>query len=311
MILEIENLEKVYDNGVRALDGISLNVERGDFFALLGPNGAGKSTTLGVISTLVRKTSGKVRVGGYDLDSHPMHVKLQLGVVPQEINISSFDTVEHNLQVQGGYYGLSHRETKKRVSKYLSLLSLEGKAKERAFTLSGGMKRRLMIARALIHEPPLLFLDEPTAGVDIEIRHDMWKLIKELNQNGTTIILTTHYLEEAESLCRNIAIINHGKVVTHSTMKDLLRKLDTTTFRFEFLDTISEEQMKDHPFQHTCIDEHTLSVDINKDTSLNQALDVFMKRNMQLQGVQPDANRLESLFVNITRAANARKGKEA
>ena len=223
--LEIEGLEKVYANGLQALKGIDLRVAQGDFFALLGPNGAGKSTTIGVICSLVNKTAGTVRVNGVDIDADFPRAKRHLGVVPQEFNFNVFETVEDILIHQAGYYGIPLKTALERIDTYLAKLGLLEKRKTRARMLSGGMKRRLMIARALIHEPSVLILDEPTAGVDIEMRRSMYDFLREINEAGTTIILTTHYLEEAESLCRNIAIINHGEIVTNTSIKNLLREL--------------------------------------------------------------------------------------
>lgn len=223
--LELAQLTKTYAGGVKALRGIDLNVEAGDFYALLGPNGAGKSTTIGIISSLVNKTSGSVRVFGYDIDKDIVNAKRQLGLVPQEFNFNPFETVMQIVVNQAGYYGVTRREALARAEKYLTQLDLWGKREERARMLSGGMKRRLMIARALMHQPKLLILDEPTAGVDIELRRSMWGFLKELNAQGTTIILTTHYLEEAEMLCRNIGIIQNGDLVENTSMKGLLAKL--------------------------------------------------------------------------------------
>lgn len=216
--LEIENLKKVYATGVEALRGIDLQVKQGDFYALLGPNGAGKSTTIGIITSLVNKTSGKVKVFDYDLDTDLEKAKQQIGLVPQEFNFNPFETVQQIVVNQAGYYGVPRKEALKRSEKYLKQSNLWGKRNERARMLSGGMKRRLMIARALMHEPRLLILDEPTAGVDIELRREMWSFLKELNENGTTIILTTHYLEEAEMLCRNIGIIQSGELIESATL---------------------------------------------------------------------------------------------
>lgn len=228
--LEIEQLRKTYAGGFEALKGISLQVKKGDFYALLGPNGAGKSTTIGIISSLVNKTSGKVTVFGYDLDSQLELAKQKLGLVPQEFNFNPFETVEQIVLQQAGYYGVPKALAKERAKKYLTQLDLWEKRSERARNLSGGMKRRLMIARALMHEPQLLILDEPTAGVDIELRRSMWEFLKQINAQGVTIILTTHYLEEAEMLCRHIGIIQRGELIENTTMKSLLGKLHVETF---------------------------------------------------------------------------------
>ncbi|MBU1362154.1 MAG: ABC transporter ATP-binding protein, partial [Gammaproteobacteria bacterium] len=230
--ISIKDLYKTYGNGHQALKGVDLEVEEGDFFALLGPNGAGKSTTIGVISTLVKQTSGTVSVFGKDVATHVYETKLDLGIVPQEVNFSLFEKVMDIVMTQAGYYGLPRALARERTEKYLKKLGLWDKRNNRARMLSGGMKRRLMIARALVHEPRLLILDEPTAGVDIELRRSMWEFLQEINDNGTTIILTTHYLEEAESLCRNIAIIDEGRIIENTSMKLLLNKLDSQTLVF-------------------------------------------------------------------------------
>ncbi len=300
--LLLKDLRKTYENGETALHGINLKVKAWDFFALLGPNGAGKSTTIGIISTLVRKTSGTVQIFGVDLDKEPLLAKTLLGVVPQEFNFSLFETVEQTLKTQGPYYGLSLRESKQQAEKYIALLGLEEKAKVPIKSLSGGQKRRVMIARALIHEPKLLFLDEPTAGVDIEIRRNMWNWLKELNKSGTTIILTTHYLEEAQNLCRNIAIINHGRVITNTSMRELLGQLEQNAFLFETQDAITTEQLKQaqNGFPFEFYNEHTLHLEIPKGTKLNQVLLHLNSIGLVLHSVQPEANQLETLFVKLT-----------
>ncbi|WP_373797084.1 ABC transporter ATP-binding protein, partial [Jeotgalibaca porci] len=231
--LEITDLKKVYATGMEALKGIDLTVEEGDFYALLGPNGAGKSTTIGIVTSLVNKTAGQVKVFGYDIDTQLVQAKQQIGLVPQEFNFNPFETVEQIVVNQAGYYGVPRKEALKRSEKYLKQSNLWEKRHVRARMLSGGMKRRLMIARALMHEPKLLILDEPTAGVDIELRRDMWEFLRELNEHGTTIILTTHYLEEAEMLCRNIGIIQSGRMIENTSMKKLLAKLQYETFIFD------------------------------------------------------------------------------
>ncbi|HKK57052.1 ABC transporter ATP-binding protein, partial [Marinobacter sp.] len=235
--LEIENLVKVYGDGFEALKGIDLNVAQGDFFALLGPNGAGKSTILGIVCSLVNKTSGKIRVFGSDIDTHLSDAKLNLGVVPQEFNFNQFEKVFDIVTTQAGYYGIPLKKAAVSAEKYLRQLGLWDKRDSPARMLSGGMKRRLMIARALVHEPRLLILDEPTAGVDIELRRSMWAFLEQMNRQGTTIILTTHYLEEAEALCRNIAIIDHGQILKNTSKRDLLQELSVETF---VLDTDTE-----------------------------------------------------------------------
>ena len=231
--LEINNLTKIYKNDVKALDNINLNVSQGDFFALLGPNGAGKSSTISIICDLSMKTSGSVKVFGHDIDEHSNAAKSCIGVVPQEINFSQFETCLEIVVNQGGFYGINRRLALERAEKYLKKLDLWTKRNERSRNLSGGMKRRLMIARALVHEPKMLILDEPTAGVDVELRRSMWDFLIDINKQGVTIVLTTHYLEEAESLCKNIAIIDHGKIVENTSMKILLSKLKKETFIFD------------------------------------------------------------------------------
>lgn len=301
--LEIENLEKQYKSGTKALNGISFNVEKGDFFALLGPNGAGKSTTIGIITSLLNKTHGKVRVHGYDIDEDVSAVKRFIGVVPQEFNFNIFETVESILYNQAGYYGLSRKMVKPRIEKYLKQLDLWSKRKAKGQMLSGGMKRRLMIARALIHEPELLILDEPTAGVDIEVRRTMWDFLLELNRNGTTIILTTHYLEEAESLCRNIAIIDHGKIVRNTKMRSLLRELENEKF---IIDLVEECDCDfNHPdFKLQKIDNATLEATIPKGKNLNELFAYFAEQNIKVASLRNKSNRLEELFLDLTKREN-------
>ena len=299
--LEIKNVNKTYKNGVNALKNMCLCVNEGDFFALLGPNGAGKSTTIGIISSLVNKTAGEVKVFGYDLDTQTVEAKRQLGLVPQEFNFNQFETVEQIVLNQAGFYGVERAVAKERAQKYLSQLDLWGKRHERARNLSGGMKRRLMIARALMHEPRLLILDEPTAGVDIELRRSMWTFLREINQQGVTIILTTHYLEEAEMLCRNIGIINHGELIEHTSMKALLGKLEVETF-------ILDVQLHGHkPDLAELIwrlpDNHTLEIDIPKGEGLNRAFGLLTVQGIEVLSMRNKANRLEELFVALV--ANA------
>ncbi len=258
--LEINNLKKIYGSGVEALRGIDLSVKEGDFYALLGPNGAGKSTTIGIITSLVNKTSGKVNVFGYDLDKDLVRAKQQIGLVPQEFNFNPFETVQQIVVNQAGYYGVSRKEAMKRSEKYLKQSNLWEKRNVRARMLSGGMKRRLMIARALMHEPRLLILDEPTAGVDIELRREMWEFLRELNENGTTIILTTHYLEEAEMLCRNIGIIQSGELIENTSMKELLSKLQFETFIFDLAPYDTKPVIEGYAC--TFEDEQTIAVEV-------------------------------------------------
>lgn len=295
--LEITGLKKTYQGGVEALKGIDLSVKQGDFFALLGPNGAGKSTTIGIISSLVNKSAGKVKVFGYDIDGQLEQAKAQLGLVPQEFNFSMFEKVSQIITHQAGFYGVPSGEAKVRAEKYLRQLDLWDKRDMAARTLSGGMKRRLMIARALMHEPKLLILDEPTAGVDIEIRRSMWQFLQQLNEQGVTIILTTHYLEEAEMLCRNIGIIDKGRLIENTSMKNLLGKLGRETF---MLDLAPGSAMPNVPeFQGHMQDERTLEVELDKSQSLNSLFEQLSAQGVQVQSMRNKANRLEELFVNL------------
>ncbi|EIJ0982366.1 TPA: ABC transporter ATP-binding protein [Vibrio vulnificus] len=298
--LQIEQLRKTYAGGFEALKGISLGVQEGDFYALLGPNGAGKSTTIGVISSLVNKTSGNVTVFGYDIDRDLELAKQHLGLVPQEFNFNQFETVEQIVLQQAGYYGVPRELAKQRAEKYLTKLDLWEKRKERARNLSGGMKRRLMIARALMHEPKLLILDEPTAGVDIELRRSMWEFLKEINQKqGITIILTTHYLEEAEMLCRNIGIINRGELIENTTMKSLLAKLDVETFILDLapnspipcLDGVVSSR----------VENDSLEIEVEKSQPLNHVFSQLSEQGVMVMSMRNKANRLEELFVSIVR----------
>ncbi|EOB1206257.1 ABC transporter ATP-binding protein [Photobacterium damselae] len=303
--LEIKNLNKIYKGGVNALKNMSLEVKKGDFFALLGPNGAGKSTTIGIISSLVNKTSGSVSIFGFDLDKQKVEAKNQLGLVPQEFNFNPFETVEQIVMNQAGYYGVERSVAKERAKKYLSQLDLWGKRGERARNLSGGMKRRLMIARALMHEPKLLILDEPTAGVDIELRRSMWTFLRSINEQGVTIILTTHYLEEAEMLCRNIGIINHGELIENTTMKSLLSKLEAETFILDLsapVETVALEQVV-----WRLLDSTTLEIEINKGESLNHVFAQLSEQGINVQSMRNKANRLEELFVTLVAQAKEDK----
>ncbi|TGM45140.1 ABC transporter ATP-binding protein [Leptospira biflexa] len=297
--IELEGLEKTYKNGVKALRSINLKVEAGDFFALLGPNGAGKSTTIGILSSLVNKTGGKVKIFGVDIDQNLNLAKTFLGIVPQEFNFGIFEAVEQILINQAGFYGMPLKEATERVKYYLDKLSLYDKRKSAAGTLSGGMKRRLMMARALIHDPKLLILDEPTAGVDIEIRRSMWEFLKELNQNGKTIILTTHYLEEAESLCKNIAIIDQGEIVENTSMKKLLQRLDKETFIID-LKKSYKSKPNSKKFQWIWIDDHCLEVQLDKKASVNELFIELTKHKMEVLSLRNKSNRLEELFLSLT-----------
>lgn len=296
--ISIKNLYKTYGNGHQALKGVDLEVEEGDFFALLGPNGAGKSTTIGIISTLVKQTSGTVTVYGKDVATHVYETKLDLGIVPQEVNFSLFEKVLDIVMTQAGYYGLPRPLARERTEKYLKKLGLWDKRNNRARMLSGGMKRRLMIARALVHEPRLLILDEPTAGVDIELRRSMWEFLQEINRAGTTIILTTHYLEEAENLCRNIAIIDEGKIIENTSMKLLLNKLDSQTLVFDLRDELQADTFAllaiDRSRQ---IDSHTFEVDIGKEENINAVFNELQKHEIGVKGLRNKTNRLEQLFL--------------
>ncbi|MAI38115.1 ATP-binding cassette domain-containing protein [Alteromonas genovensis] len=303
--LDIKGLTKTYKGGVKALKGVDLSVQEGDFFALLGPNGAGKSTTIGIISSLVNQTGGTVSVFGYDLTTQKEQAKACIGLVPQEFNFNQFETVLQIVLNQAGYYGVPRSIAKERAKKYLAKLDLWEKRDARARELSGGMKRRLMIARALMHEPKLLILDEPTAGVDIEIRRAMWLFLEEINRAGITIILTTHYLEEAEMLCRNIAIINKGTIVENTSMKSLLSKLNVETF---VLDVQLQEQtnmdaLTLHGVDHRWGDNHTLEVDVEKAEGLNPVFTQLSEQGVQVMSMRNKSNRLEELFVRLVESA--------
>lgn len=296
--LIIENLTKTYGNGLAALRGISLAVEEGDFFALLGPNGAGKSTTIGIITSLINKTGGRVRVFGHDLDTDPARVKSFIGLVPQEFNFNQFEPVVEILVNQAGYYGIERRLAFERAEEYLRRLGLWDKRRDMARNLSGGLKRRLMIARALVHRPRLLILDEPTAGVDIEIRRSMWSFLREINRQGTTIILTTHYLEEAESLCRNIAIINHGAIIENTSVKTLLTKLHVETFILDLAEPLSSSP--DLPgFPVRLVDPHTLEVEVEKSQGLNGVFKQLTEQGVEVLSMRNKSNRLEELFMHL------------
>ncbi|HIG67916.1 MAG TPA: ABC transporter ATP-binding protein [Porticoccaceae bacterium] len=296
--LSIKNLRKTYDNQLEALKGIDLDVAKGDFFALLGPNGAGKSTTIGIICSLVRKTEGVVTIFGHDIDRDFSIAKQFVGVVPQEFNFNQFEKPIDILVAQAGYYGIKANIALERAEKYLKQLGLWERRNEISRTLSGGMKRRLMIARALIHEPQLLVLDEPTAGVDIELRRSMWEFLKEINDQGTTIILTTHYLEEAESLCRNIAIIDHGTIVKNTSMKALLKQLDRETFILDVREELTEcPTLEGYPL--TLADGHSIEVDVTKGQSMNEIFIELSRQNIHVISMRNKANRLEELFFDM------------
>lgn len=297
--LEINNLQKIYKNGIEAVKGIDLVVEQGDFFALLGPNGAGKSTTIGIISSLVKKTHGSVKIFGYDLDKETFLAKSHIGLVPQEFNFNVFQKVENILINQAGFYGIPRREAKNKAEFYLKKLDLWDKHDAQTLHLSGGQKRRLMIARALMHEPQLLILDEPTAGVDIEIRRLVWQFLQEINQKGTTIILTTHYLEEAEHLCKNIGIIHEGKIIENSSMQNLLLKLNVESFILNLKDPIDNLPPLTE-FSAHLLDPITVEVNINKDQTLNQLFQRLSHFGLDIISMRNKSNRLEELFLNLT-----------
>lgn len=298
LAIDIKNLTKTYGKSFQALKGIDLEVKQGDFFALLGPNGAGKSTTIGILCSLVNKTSGSVKIFDVDIDKNFAKAKTFVGVVPQEFNFNQFEKVMDVVVTQGGYYGIPRDQAIQRAEKYLKQLGLWDKREEVSRNLSGGMKRRLMIARALVHEPKLLILDEPTAGVDIELRRSMWEFMKGINEQGTTIILTTHYLEEAESLCRNIAIIDKGEIIENSTMSDLLMKLDSQSFIMD-LDGDYESFPEIAGFPMKKLDNHTVEVEIHKEQVLNTLFKSLEVHGIKVKGMRNKANRLEELFVKL------------
>ncbi|MGH8555469.1 MAG: ABC transporter ATP-binding protein [Gammaproteobacteria bacterium] len=296
--LSIKNLHKTYKNGFQALKGIDLEVESGDFFALLGPNGAGKSTTIGIITGLVTKSGGSASIYGHDIDHEIEAAKTHIGLVPQEINFSQFEPVIDIVVNQAGYYGLERTLAKQRAAKYLKALGLWEKRNDRSRTLSGGMKRRLMIARALVHEPKLLVLDEPTAGVDIELRRSMWEFLRATNLDGTTIILTTHYLEEAERLCRNIAIIDQGEIIENTSMKRLLAQLNLETFVLDIRQHLTEPPPV-NGYHLRLVDETTLEVDVSKALGINELFRGLSERGVEVVSMRNKANRLEELFIRL------------
>lgn len=309
--LLVQELHKTYPQGVRALEGVSFQVDQGDFFGLLGPNGAGKSTLIGIITSLVRKSSGSVSVFGYDIDKSPIQAKSMIGLVPQEFNFSQFEKVAQIVVNQAGYYGVTRKTALFRAEKYLKALELWDKRNVVSRTLSGGMKRRLMIARALMHEPKLLILDEPTAGVDIEIRRSTWLFLQKLNQElGVTIILTTHYLEEAESLCKNIAIIDHGQLIENCDTKSLLKKLDKQHLILDlqqpllFLPEIDEYCLK-------LLDPNTLEVELGADQALNDLFTALNLREIRVSSLRNKTNRLEELFLSLVNEGASNCAKSA
>ncbi len=305
--LSVNHLRKTYSNGLTALNGVHLEVAEGDFFALLGPNGAGKSTTIGILCSLVKKTSGTVKVFGYDIDTDLEAAKSCIGVVPQEMNFSPFEKVQDIVINQAGYYGIPYKIAYERAKYYLKKMDLWGKHNHSALRLSGGMKRRLMIARALVNNPKLLILDEPTAGVDIELRHALWVFLSELNKQGTTIILTTHYLEEAEHLCKNLAIIDHGEIIENADMKSMINRLNIQTIIFDFAKPM--ETMPDLPHYHyRMIDNTMLEIELSRHQSLNDLFKLFNQQNLLVTSMRNKTNRLEELFVRLI---NENKAKQA
>jgi len=300
LALQINQLRKIYPNGVEALKGINLDVNQGDFIGLLGPNGAGKSTTISIINSLTLKTSGDVSIAGFNIDTHSNLAKSQIGVVPQEFNFGIFERIKDIVMNQAGYYGIDRKESARRAEKYLKLLELWNKRNEPARQLSGGMKRRLMIARALMHEPNVLILDEPTAGVDVEIRRSMWDLLRELNFAGKTIILTTHYLEEAETLCDRIAIINHGNIIQDTTKKNLLSLLNVETFVFDLREPLTTAIPLHDDFKVKQIDLMTLEIECEKNKNLNDIFNFLNAHHILVSSMRNRVNRLEELFLRLT-----------
>ena len=296
--LEIISLKKTYGNGITALHSIDLQVEEGDFFALLGPNGAGKSTIIGIICSLINRTSGTVRIHGVDIQEDFQTAKSFLGVVPQEFNFNVFETPWQILVNQAGYYGISRRIAEERAEIYLSKMGLWLKRNNRARELSGGMKRRLMIARSLVHEPRLLILDEPTAGIDIETRRSTWAFLRQINEDGTTIILTTHYLEEAESLCRNIAIIDQGNLIENTSMRLLLRKIHMETFLLDLEEALTQIP-KELSKEMRLVDDYTLEVEILDGQNINDLYQKLTEKNIRVRSMRNKSNRLEQLFVHL------------
>ena len=299
LTLEITDLKKVYPNGTEALRGITFSIQKGDFFALLGPNGAGKSTTIGIISGLVNKSSGHVVISGYDLDTSGAEARLGVGVVPQEFNFGIFEKVYDIVLAQAGYYGIAPKEAAPNVEKYLKALGLWEKRNVQTRSLSGGMKRRLMIARALVHEPELLILDEPTAGVDLELRHGMYEFLRELNKNGTTIILTTHYLEEAESLCRNMAIIDRGTIVKSGPIRELLASMEDEVVSIE-LDHEYDSNTKSLANYAVEIHDTLIDVTVSSKHTLDDAIQLLQTEGYKIKSIKPKSGRLEEFFLKST-----------
>jgi len=304
--LTVKQLTKIYPNDIFALKSINLEVSEGDFFALLGQNGAGKSTTIGIICSLINKTSGNVRIFDYDLDTHTAEAKSLIGVVPQEMNFSLFEKISQILVNQAGYYGIPKRIALERAERYLTDMGIWNMRNYPAFRLSGGMKRRLMIARALMNEPKLLILDEPTAGVDIELRRNLWQFLTKLNQEGTTIILTTHYLEEAEQLCKHVAIIDHGEIIENENMKTLINRLNMQTLVLDIEKPLAHAPLLD-AYRYRVIDETTLEIDIRKGQTINQLFETLTQQNMVIKSLRNKTNRLEELFIDLISNHNKKK----
>jgi ABC-2 type transport system ATP-binding protein len=304
LALEISNLHKTYASGLQALKGIDLQVEEGDFFALLGPNGAGKSTCIGIISGLVNRTSGNVKIFGHSIDEEFILAKSLLGSVPQEFNFNTFEPVEEIITNQAGFYGVPARIARKETEHYLKQLGLWQQRKSQARRLSGGMKRRLMIARALVHKPRLLILDEPTAGVDIELRRSMWDFLEQINDQGTTIILTTHYLEEAERMCRNVAIIDEGDIILNSSMKRLLKQLNNETFVLYLRDNLEQAPQLESFNKIIRLDHHSIEVEVPDRLSINDLIHELETQNIVVERMRNKANRLEEVFVKMTTKAD-------
>lgn len=298
LALSVRNLKKIYGNGLAALKGIDLDVEEGDFFALLGQNGAGKSTTIGIICSLVNKTSGSVHVFGHDINQERALAKSLIGVVPQEVNFSLFEKTMHILVCQAGYYGIPAHIAKERAEKYLKEMGIWHMHDQPVVRMSGGMKRRLMIVRALMNEPKLLILDEPTAGVDVELRHTLWRFLTKLNEEGTTIILTTHYLEEAEHLCKNVAIIDHGEIIENASMKTLINRMQTHTIILDLDNALSTLPMLDN-YRHRIVDDTTIEVTVSRGQSINELFESLSKQKIMISSMRNKTNRLEELFVNL------------
>ena len=305
--LEIENLHKTYASGLQALKGIDLKVETGDFFALLGPNGAGKSTCIGIISGLVNKPAGSVRIFGHSIDDEFLVAKSLLGSVPQEFNFNTFEPVEEIVVNQAGYYGVPARIARRETERYLKQLGLWQHRRSQARRLSGGMKRRLMIARALVHKPQLLILDEPTAGVDIELRRTMWDFLDQINDRGTTIILTTHYLEEAERMCRNVAIIDGGSIIQNSSMKSLLKQLNSETFVLYLRDELAQAPRLERFDNVVQLDQHSIEVEVPEALSINDLVGELEIRGIVVERMRNKVNRLEELFVKMTTRPDTEK----